>query len=277
GFLASPSLRDNTVFIGDVEGSVYALNAVSGEEKWKSKTEGEINGSVNFFEDSVLVASQDGKLYCFGVDQGDLRWTYETQDSVRCSPSIATGRTFLGGCDGQLHQVNLKTGEAIGAPLPLGGPTGSTPAVLQNQVVLPIMDGLVLAFDWKKGRELWRYEDLDLLQEYRSSAAISKDFVVVSSQNRQVDALSVDTGKLKWRYTLKRRSDASPVIAGEDVWIAASDGRLIRLSLKDGKEKWTYEVRGSFLAAPAIVGDELFIGDDDGILRCFAKPEDELP
>ncbi|MDB4331506.1 PQQ-like beta-propeller repeat protein, partial [bacterium] len=79
------------------------------------------------------------------------------------------------------------------------------------------------------------------------------------------------------RYTLKRRSDASPVIAGEDVWIAASDGRLIRLSLKDGKEKWTYEVRGSFLAAPAIVGDELFIGDDDGILRCFAKPEDELP
>ncbi|MCP4885235.1 MAG: PQQ-binding-like beta-propeller repeat protein, partial [Planctomycetaceae bacterium] len=106
-------------------------------------------------------------------------------------------------------------------------------------------------------------------QEYRSSAAVSDELVIVNSQFKQVDAISVATGKRQWRHTLRRRADASPIIAGADVWIAATDGRLVRLSLKDGSEKWTYEIRGSFLASPAIAGDRLFIADDDGVIRCF--------
>ena len=269
GFLASPSLNDGKVVIGDVEGNVYALNTDDGKEIWRSETGGEINGSAGFFEETVVIASQDGKLYCFSLGDGTLQWTYQTEDQVRCSPSIAGRQTFLGGCDGQLHQVDLKTGMTIGKPLPLGGPTGSTPAISGSKVVLPIMDGAVLAFDWKKQEQLWLYEDTERPMEYRSSAAISDDLVVVSSQSKQVDALSLETGKLRWRYNLKRRADASPVIAGGDVWIAATDGRLIRLSLASGEEKWSYEIRGSFIAAPAIFGSRLFIGDDDGVLRCF--------
>jgi outer membrane protein assembly factor BamB len=136
------------------------------------------------------------------------------------------------------------------------------------------MDGAVLAFDYVEHKELWRYEDAERAQEYRNSAALSDKLVIVSSQYKQVDAISIETGERKWRHTLRRRADASPVIAGEDVWIAATDGRLIRLGLEDGtEEKWSYEIRGAFLAAPAIAGNELFIADDEGVLRCFgAKP-----
>jgi outer membrane protein assembly factor BamB len=272
GFLASPAIQNEMVFIGDIEGNLYALDARTGEERWKQTTEGEINGAVGFYDDSVLVTSQDGKLYCFAIADGSPRWTYQTEDQIRCSPTVAEGRTFLGGCDGQLHVVDLKTGMAVGKPLPLGGPTGSTPAVLGSKAFVPIMDGVVLALDWRQPSELWTHEDAQRPQEYRSSAAVSDELVIVSSQNKQVDALSIETGEQKWRYTLRRRADASPVIAGQDVWIAATDGRLIRLSLAEGKEKWTYEIRGSFLAGPAIAGNELYIADDDGILRCFAKP-----
>lgn len=270
GFLASPALNDGKLVIGDVEGNVYAIDVENGKEIWRSETGGEVNGSANFFQDAVVLASQDGSLYCFDLADGKKRWTYQTEDQVQCSPSVAGNRTFLGGCDGQLHQVDLRTGMTIGQPLPLGGPTGSTPAISGSLVVLPIMDGIVLAFNWQEQKQVWSYQDLDQLMEYRSSAAIAEETVVVSSQNKQVDALSTDSGKLKWRYTLKRRADASPLIAGEDVWIAATDGRLIRLVLESGKEKWSYEIRGSFLASPAIVGDKLFIGDDDGVMRCFS-------
>ena len=269
GFLSSPSLNDQKLIIGDVEGTVYALDVESGKELWRAETEGEINGSAGFFEDSVVIASQDGSLYCYDLANGKQRWKYQTQDQVRCSPSIAGNRTFLGGCDGQLHQVDLRTGMTIGKPLPLGGPTGSTPAISKSKVVIPIMDGAVIAFDWEKQEQVWLYQDIDRPMEYRSSAAIADKLVVVSSQTKQVDALAIDNGELKWRYTLKRRADASPVIADEDVWIASTDGRLIRLSLNGGEEKWIYEIRGSFLAAPSIVGERLFIGDDDGVMRCF--------
>jgi outer membrane protein assembly factor BamB len=165
--------------------------------------------------------------------------------------------------------VDLKTGQAIGEPLPLGGPTGSTPAVKGNQAFLPIMDGVVLAFDWQKPAQLWSYQDEERPQEYRGSVALSDDLVIVSSQNKQVDALDMATGQRRWRYTLRRRADASPVITGEDVWIASSDGRLVRLALADGNETWSYEIRGAFLAGPAVAGQKLFIADDQGIVRCF--------
>lgn len=271
GFIASPTVKDELLMIGDVEGNLYANKAATGEEVWKQTTDGEISGWAAFYKDSVLVTSQDGKLYCFAAKDGKLQWDYATDDQVRCSPTVAGDRTFLGGCDGQLHMVDLTTGKATAKPLPLGGPTGSTPAVSGNKAFLPIMDGAVLAFDWKARKELWRHIDEDRPQEYRGSAAVSGDYVIVSSQFKQVDAISIKTGKRLWRYTLRRRADASPVISGADVWIASSDGRLIRLGLSDGKQKWDYEIRGGFIAAPAIAGKRLYIADDKGVVRCFGE------
>lgn len=270
GFIASPAIHGDTVVIGDIEGNLYSLDAASGRERWRKTTEGEISAAVGFHGGNVLVTSQDGSLYCFALADGTPQWTYQTDDQIRCSPTVAGDRTFLGGCDGQLHMVDLKTGKAIGDPMPLGGPTGSTPSVLGSKAFLPIMDGVLMAFDWKKSEQLWSQEDPERRQEYRNSAAVSEKLVVLSSQGRQVDAFSVDTGDRKWRHTLRRRADASPVIAGDDVWIASTDGRLLRLSLKDGTETWSYEIRGGFFAAPAIAGEGLFIADDEGVVRCFA-------
>lgn len=270
GFLVSPAIQDGVIVIGDYLGTIYALDEKSGEELWRHEAEAEISGSASFHNDNVLVTSQDFKLYCLAVKDGKLQWTYETQDQIRCSPTVAGNRTFLGGCDGQLHVVNLDTGKAMGDPLPLAGPTGSTPAVQGNIAYLPIMDGVVYALDFEQNKQLWEHEDDERPQQYESSAAISNELVIVSSENRQVDALSIKTGKRKWRHTLRRAAKASPVIAGNDVWIASTDGRLIRLSLDDGTEKWSYEVRGGFLSAPAIAGQALFIADKDGVVRCFA-------
>ena len=272
GFVASPVIHDSVVFVGDFEGNLYAMNLADGSLKWKQTTGGEINGAASIYNDTVLVTSQDGSLYCYAVEDGALKWTYETGDQIRCSPSVAGNRTFLGGCDAKLHVVDLDTGKAASDALPLSGPTGSTPAVQGDQVFVPIMDGVVYAFDWKKQKQIWTYEDPDAQQEYRNSPAVGEDVVILSSARKQVDALSTKTGKRIWRHTLRRRADASPVIAGDDVFIAGTDGRLIRLSVEDGEEaKWSFETRGSFLAGPTIVGQQLFIADVKGIVRCFAK------
>ena len=270
GFLAAAIIRDDFVVIGDIEGNLYCLAAGDGTERWKAETAGEISGSAAFYRDNVLVASQDGKLYCFKLTDGSLAWDYQTDDQIRCSPTIVGDRTFLGGCDGRLHIVDLNTGQAASDPLPLDGPTGSTPAVRDSLVVVPIMDGVIYAFDWKELKPLWTHQDDDRPQEYRNSPAIAGDLVIVSSQFKQVDAISLSSGQRVWRHTLRRRADASPVIAGDDVWIAATDGRLICLDLASGQERaWSYESRGEFYAAPLIVGNELLIADDNGVVRCF--------
>lgn len=272
GFVSGPAVDGDLLVIGDLDGQVYAIDVASGEKKWTHDTKGEISSAASFSGDMVLIPSQDGNLYGLSKADGMRVWTYETSDQIRCSPSIAGDRTFLGGCDGNLHTVDVLEGQSTADPLPLGGPTGSTPAIVGAHAFLPTMEGAVIAFDWKENRELWRHEDDERAQEYRTSAAVHNGIVVVASQNRQVDALDAETGERRWRYTLRRRADASPVIAGEDVWIASTDGRLTRLSLADGSEKWQFEIRGQFTSAPAIAGNRLYIADSRGVVRCFAAP-----
>ena len=268
-FLAAPIVDQGTVIIGDIDGNVYSLSSDDGKERWKATLGGEISGSAAVYQDKILIASQDAKLYCLSRADGDVVWTYEADDQIRCAPTIAGDRTFLGGCDAKLHIVDLTSGKAAGKPLPLGGPTGSTPAIQGNVAIVPAMDGSVFAFDWKSSKQLWRYEDPAQSQEYENSAAFSDKVTVVSSQRRHIDAINVETGKRIWRQTIKRRADASPVIAGNDVWLPATDGRLYRLSLTDGKQKWSYEIRGGFVGSVAVTDKELFVADDEGVVRCF--------
>lgn len=274
GFASSPAVDRDLLVIGDLDGKVYAVDVASGQLRWEREVGGEIGSDAAFFEDNVLIASQDGNLYGLARADGSGLWKYETSDQIQCNPSLADDRTFLGGCDGNLHAVSVRDGTAAADPVPLGGPTGSTPAITGNRAILPIMDGAVVAIDWKSGRELWRYVDEERSQEYRTSPAVKDQVVVVTSQNRHVDALDLETGKRKWRYTLRRRADASPVISADDVWIASTDGRLTRLSLADGSEKWQFEIRGQFTSSPGIAQGRLVIADSRGIVRCFASPED---
>ena len=268
-FLAAPVIAADRLIIGDIDGNVYAISTTDGKELWHQEIEGQVYSAAGIVGDQGLIATDSGALYCFKLSDGSPVWTYQAEDQIRCSPTVANGRTFLGGCDAQLHVIDLKTGKAEGEKLPLDGPTGSTPAVLGDQAVLPIMDGSVFAFDVKTRKQLWVYEDLDRSQEYETSAAVSEKMVVVSSKRRQVDGLNPRTGERVWRATLKRFANASPVIAGEDAWIASSDGRLLRLDLMTGEQKWEYEVRGGFNGGPAVTDKELIIGDDNGVVRCF--------
>ena len=76
---------------------------------------------------------------------------------------------------------------------------------------------------------------------------------------------------MKWEQTLRKRSDASPVIAGDKVVLAAADGRIILLELKSGEELWMFEVKGSFLGAPAVAHGKVVVASDRGTIYCLGK------
>lgn len=284
GFVGSAAIRPPSqegpwaVFAGDIDGNLYAWSLDDGQLIWKQSTDSQIDGSPAFFGSLVLVTSQDGRLYAFDVIDGSPRWQYESGDQIRCSPTIVGSQTLLGGCDAKLHRVDLRTGLGAGDPVPLDGPTGSTPAAGKSVIVVPTMSGTVFGINRDDSSIRWESQDPDQDQEYRTDAAIGDELAIVASARKHIDALSLDTGDRKWRYTLRRRTDASPVIAGDDVWIAASDGRLIRLALADGTERWVHEIRGGYAAPPAIVPAidnrpaRLIVADDTGVVRCFGKP-----
>ncbi len=269
GFVASAAYIDKVIYIGDYDGMLRALDATTGKEIWTFKAEMQIDASPTAHGSNLLVTSEDGTLYCVKRASGELVWKYETGDQLRCGASLAGNRTYLGGCDGKLHVVDVTDGKAIGEPIPLDGPTGSTPSVAGKNVFVPTHGGKLFAFDAETSQEAWQFFDPKLAQEFQNNVATADNLVVATSRNKHVFALDAISGKVAWDVVLRKRADGSPVIAGNSVVVAAADGRLIVLDLKTGAEKWLYEVKGAFIGSPAIADGKIVVASDKGTVFCF--------
>ena len=175
----------------------------------------------------------------------------------------------MGGCDGKLHVVDVTVGKAIGEPIPLDGPTGSTPSVAGKNVFVPTHGGKLFAFDVETNKQVWQFFDPKLAQEFQNNVATADNLVVATSRNKHVFAVDALTGKIVWDVVLRKRADSSPVIAGSSVVVAAADGRLIVMDLKTGREKWLYEIKGAFIGSPAIADGKIVVASDKGTVFCF--------
>ena len=270
GFVSSPAYRDGRIYLGDYDGVFYCFQAKDGKLLWQYETGAEVNSSANFYKDNVLVGSQDATLYCLAAKDGGLVWKHEIADQIRCSPTVVGDRTFVAGCDAKLHIIDLLKGEKI-KEVELDGPTGSTPAVHGNNVYFGTEGASVFSINFKEAKVDWQYTNEASTLPYRSSVAIHDGIVIIGGQNRFVQAFQISDGKEIWQKQIRGRVEASPVVVGKRVFVAGSNGRITAFEYKTGKQVWEYEAGGGFTGSPAISQQKLVIASNDGKVYCFGK------
>ena len=62
-FRSSPALAGDALYLGNNDGSVYAVDAGSGTERWRVRTGGRVTGSPAVVDGVLYVGSHDGKVY----------------------------------------------------------------------------------------------------------------------------------------------------------------------------------------------------------------------
>jgi outer membrane protein assembly factor BamB/beta-lactamase regulating signal transducer with metallopeptidase domain len=268
GFSAPASVRGGLLYLGDLDGKLLCLNSATGALKWTFAAEGPIENGANIYRDSVIFGSQDASLYCLDAATGRLIWKLVTDDQIRSFPTIAGDRIFVAGCDGKLHVVDAATGKPLAA-VPLDGPTGCTPAVRGDRVFVGTEEGKFLGIDWRHAKRAWTYQHPDRKAGYRSSPALTDDVVVVASRGKYVAGLHPATGEQLWTLNTATAIDGSPVIAAGRAYFGSSRGRLHALDIKTGKQVWEYVAGGGFQASPAVAGGRLVIASEDGVVYCF--------
>ena len=86
-------------------GAFYALNAASGTELWYVPLATELS-SPSIADGVVFVGSMDGNLYALNVSTGSAAWSYQTMDFIYSSPSVADGTVYFGSADGIVYAIN---------------------------------------------------------------------------------------------------------------------------------------------------------------------------
>ncbi|MEK6248677.1 MAG: PQQ-binding-like beta-propeller repeat protein [Planctomycetales bacterium] len=272
GFIASPAIQAGRVFVGDSNGTFYCFDARSGDVIWKHQSDAEINSSANFYKDSVLVGSQDGSLYRFRTKDGSIVWKYtiEASGGIQCSPTLADKLAFVCGCDGKLHVIDVDEGSTV-ETIEIGDPTLSTPAVAGDNVYFGTEGANVYGVDWRTAKVVWTYQNQQRRVSYRSSAAVTKELVIIGGRNKSVEAVKRDSGELAWSFPTGGRIDSSPVVVGNRIFVGSADGRLYQLDLQTGDSTWSHDAGAGFEASPAVAENRLVIGNRAGVLFCFGQ------
>ena len=231
---ASPAIHDGIVYFGDGDGVFHAVDINTHTMKWQFQTEGEIISSANFAGDRVLFGSYDGFLYCLNRENGALVWKFETEGYVHGTPGVWTAPE-----------------SGSGDP--------------KNFVIVTGCDSYLRVINIDDGIQT---QQVELGAYVAASPAISQNRVYCGTYGTEILGVALDTGEMAWRYRHPRRQFpffASAALTEDTVIIGGRDKVVHALSRETGEPIWTYTTKSSIESSAVIAGTRAFLGTTRGL------------
>lgn len=119
------------------------------------------------------------------------------------------------------------------------------PAVTADSVVAASSEGIILRFDRKSGKQLWRIDNRSAIS---GGVGASDGLVLVGGLKGEVAAYEETSGKLRWESKVSSEVLSAPKLVDGVVVVRTGDGRIAGLDSQSGKRLWLYE-----RATPALV------------------------
>lgn len=105
-----PAVGIKALYVPDSDGTLHALDRLSGESLWTAHLPGALASSPTVVGDTVVQAAKDGRVYGFDVHDGKKLWTFRGADGPIESSPLAVGRKLIfGSHDHKLYAISLKT------------------------------------------------------------------------------------------------------------------------------------------------------------------------
>jgi outer membrane protein assembly factor BamB len=105
GIISAPAVAPEALYVGDVEGNLYARDALKGAELWQFQAGGAILASPLVLGPNVYFGAHDGSLYAVDRSQGRLLWKLSLGEPIHAPPVFASGRLFVRTTAGRLHAI----------------------------------------------------------------------------------------------------------------------------------------------------------------------------
>ncbi len=276
--LTHGALLDGILYWTTREGTVFAINALTGSVLW-TKSIGRSASAPLATPDGVYIGTEQG-LCCLSKT-GSLVWMSPTPGLILSSPVLSDEGIVVGDTSGNITVVDAETGipEAramLPGPVLVGSmsgdvayvclqtscsavnlstghvlwtfPTGSpitVPAVEDHGLVfVAAWDGRVYALNASTGMAIWSFESG---WGYNAAERVVGDWVYIAGMDCSLSVVSRN-GSLVWNVTMTASLQSTPVVSGSVVLAACDDGHLYALEHGTGAPVWW------FTPAKSIVG-----------------------
>jgi outer membrane protein assembly factor BamB len=254
-------VQDGVAYVGNYQGTVYALDMRDGRTVWHyDPPGGKMASSPAVWRDALVVHGMDGVVRVLDRRSGRLRWRFVVGSPVESSPVIAHGLDFFGAWNGRVYALDLIHRRLRWTYL--SGPKITSSAALEGgRLVIGDYGGRVLSLSQRTGRLAWV---AGVNGRVYGTPAISGGRVFVpSSDGNSLTAFSLD-GRYLWRRHAGGYVYSSPAVSGGRVVFGSYDGYLYCLSAASGRTVWLASAGGPVSGAAVVVAGVAYAGSTWG-------------
>ena len=141
------------VFAGTQDGNILALDALTGVEAWRFKSESAIQSGPAFWNRQIIFGTADGRLL-FLTPDGRLLAAFKTKTGIRGPLFIDSNRLFYSLEDDTFNSLNLKSRRRRWA-IRTGGFMTAPPAVDDRRIYFANSNSVLFCLDKRGGEILW--------------------------------------------------------------------------------------------------------------------------
>lgn len=153
---SSPSYGNGKVYIASYDGTVFAVDAKSGELVWRSWLGGEFYSTPTVSGERLYIGNKaNGMLYCLSSADGRLIWNAPLGTSVYGSPALWGGMLYVGTVN-QFLAVSAENGSVVWR-VPTPERVLGSASVLDGIVYFSDL-GKTYAHDARTGEKVWKWK-----------------------------------------------------------------------------------------------------------------------
>jgi outer membrane protein assembly factor BamB len=271
-YLSSPVVWNGAVYFGSGDGNVYALDAVSGELKWKFATGDVVHASPALAGGTLFIGSWDSYFYAIDASTGKEKWRFKTgedheifnQVGIQSSAAVMDGTVYFGCRDSNLYAVEAATGQKKWAFNNKGSWVIGSPAVRDGKVYFSTSDSAQLyRLDAKSGTQDFV---LDMKWLMFSSPALVDKTLYIGTHEGKLFAVDVTAHKVLWDFQTEssRKNAPSMTNANGKPDYAAVFKENFYDNLVTSMDKLLSV--GAILSSPVVVDGVIYFGSTDGNL-----------
>ena len=279
-FLAS---KKNNLFVADTNANYYLLNKDNGNLIWKKKHSSSFNSQIKIKDQNIFVVDMENTLRCFSIKSGEILWSTPTELTVVSSQKkqslvIVNNLIIFSNSVGDLTAVDSDNGEIVWQT-PTQALGGSQHITLRNSDIVSDGDLIFIsnnnneffAIDINTGIIKWKQQ---INSEIRP-VVVSNYIVTISNEGLMIILNKKDGNILRINNILKnikkkKRKNYYPVgfvISDNKIYLTTLNGRLFIINFSDASFHKILKLDKEKLQRPIYFNKELYIAKDNSIIR----------
>jgi len=277
---SAAGIAGGVVYVGTIDGVFHALDAGTGEERWKFVPEGggdTIEAAPAIARGRVFVGSGDGFFYCLDEKTGEVRWKIEGGAKFPSGATLIAGAgdgehlVIVNGYDGVCRCLRAADGTEVWTH-EINEPINGSPAVVDGRaVVFGGCDAVVHALRLADGSKV---NEVPVGAQITASIATDGTMTYAGTYGNEVVAADAFAGAPEWVCEAGEFPVFSPPALGErHVFVGSRDKHLHAIDRRSGKRVWKFRTGARIDGGAVVFDDAVVFGSGDG--RLYALNRDD--